>query len=133
MIFTCFPLKCVLRCLYYLYEETLESTSAEDYIECVGMKSTALVLTVVALARAEPYIGTYGAKKNAPVVPLVTGCGRSGTHTAGELLLSLGIKAVHEGAAKDAVAVSWFYGTENSFQKSDEVIKFEDAASKKAG
>jgi len=77
----------------------------------------------LALAGAKPHIGTYGAKKNAPVVPLVTGCGRSGTHTVEELLLSLGIKAVHEGAAKDAVAVSWFYGTVNSFKKSDEVME----------
>jgi hypothetical protein len=102
--------------------------SVESSRACATIiRSAVLILAVVALARADPYIGTHGAKDEAPVVPLVTGCGRAGTHTAGELLLSLGIKAVHEGSAMDAVAVSWFYGTDGSFQKSDEVSSFKDA------
>jgi hypothetical protein len=80
-----------------------------------------LMATAMHQAEAKPYIGTYGAHDDAPVVPLVTGCGRAGTHTAGELLLSLGVKAVHEGAAGDAVAVSWFYGTDQSFEDVDTV------------
>jgi len=91
------------------------------------LRSTAFILALVRLARAESFIGTHGAKDDAPVVPLVTGCGRAGTHTAGELILSLGIKAVHEGSAMDAVAVSWFYGTDDSFKKSDEVPNVLDA------
>lgn len=41
-------------------------------------------------------------------VPLVTGCGRAGTHSVAKYLNSIGIPAVHEGVAAGAVAVSWF-------------------------
>jgi len=60
--------------------------------------------------------GTYGADEHSPVLPLVTGCGRAGTHTAGELLNSLGIPAVHEGARDGSISVSWFYGANESFR-----------------
>jgi hypothetical protein len=63
---------------------------------------------LMGVGRGHEYIGTFGATSESPVVPLVTGCGRSGTHTAGELLLSLGIKAIHEGAGAEKVSVSWW-------------------------
>ena len=81
------------------------------------MRFGVAVTCVIAAAATSPavgdggaYIGTSGSTSTSPVVPLVTGCGRSGTHTAGELLLSLGIEAVHEGAKEDAVSVSWSVG-----------------------
>jgi len=59
---------------------------------------------------------TYGATSRAPIVPLVTGCGRAGTHTVAEVLNSFGIPAIHEGAARDSVAVSWFYAPRTSVE-----------------
>mmetsp|Transcript_79429 Transcript_79429/g.158598 ORF Transcript_79429/g.158598 Transcript_79429/m.158598 type:complete len:374 (-) Transcript_79429:142-1263(-) len=75
-----------------------------------------VIVGVLTVSRGHDYIGTYGATENSPVVPLVSGCGRSGTHTAGELLMSLGIGAIHEGAGVNKVSVSWFYGTNESFR-----------------
>jgi hypothetical protein len=66
-----------------------------------------ILVWMLGVAYAHKYIGTFGANNESPVVPLVTGCGRAGTHTAGELLLSLGIHAIHEGAGVDKVSVSW--------------------------
>eukprot|EP00039_Didymoeca_costata_P010475 m.141131 g.141131 ORF g.141131 m.141131 type:complete len:308 (-) comp14839_c0_seq5:1652-2575(-) len=43
------------------------------------------------------------------VVPLVTGCGRSGTHSVAAFLNNIGIWAIHEGAGRGAVSVSWWY------------------------
>ncbi len=48
----------------------------------------------------------------AAVVPLVTGCGRSGTHAAAAALNELGLKAVHEQYQEDAIVVSWLYGAD---------------------
>lgn len=42
-------------------------------------------------------------------IPLVTGAGRSGTHSVAIYLNKNGINAVHEGIAPGAVSVSWFY------------------------
>jgi hypothetical protein len=68
----------------------------------------ALVLLLVgSQTTAFEILVTYGTHDDAPIVPLITGCGRSGTHTAGELLQSLGISAIHEGASETSVAVSW--------------------------
>ena len=62
---------------------------------------------MMTVSQGHNYIGTFGATESSPVVPLVTGCGRAGTHTAGELLLSLGVDAIHEGAGANKVSVSW--------------------------
>ena len=43
------------------------------------------------------------------MVPLITGCGRSGTLSLAAFLRSLGIDAVHEGMKQGAVSVSWLY------------------------
>ena len=48
-------------------------------------------------------------KQDEVVVPLVTGAGRGGTHSAHNFLIKNGIKAVHEGIAPRAVSVSWLY------------------------
>jgi len=42
-------------------------------------------------------------------IPLITGCGRSGTLTLKNALQNLGVSAVHEGVAPGAVSVSWLY------------------------
>lgn len=42
-------------------------------------------------------------------VPLVTGCGRGGTHSVAKWLNENNIPAVHEGIAPGAMAVSWLY------------------------
>eukprot|EP00924_Labyrinthula_sp_SR-Ha-C_P008725 snap_masked-scaffold_2-processed-gene-0.25-mRNA-1 protein AED:1.00 eAED:1.00 QI:0/0/0/0/1/1/2/0/549 len=42
-------------------------------------------------------------------VPLVTGCGRSGTFTVHSFLNSIGVSSVHEGMKPGAVSVSWLY------------------------
>ena len=47
---------------------------------------------------------------NSSTLPLVTGCGRGGTHSVAEALESIGVPAVHEGAEPGAVSVSWLYG-----------------------
>lgn len=54
-------------------------------------------------------LSTPGAATNAPVVPLVTGCGRGGTHSAAGYLRACGVEAIHEGVSDTAVAVSWWY------------------------
>ena len=43
-------------------------------------------------------------------IPLITGCGRSGTLSLVTYLNSIGIKAVHESARPGSVSVSWLYG-----------------------
>jgi hypothetical protein len=74
----------------------------------VGSAELLVQAALVLVRRAhEEFIGTADATWNSPIVPLVSGCGRSGTHTIGEILLSLGITAQHEGAAENAVSVSW--------------------------
>jgi len=45
--------------------------------------------------------------------PLITGCGRSGTHSLMTFLKSIGVKAVHEAMKKDHVSVSWLYAAES--------------------
>ncbi len=42
-------------------------------------------------------------------VPLVTGCGRGGTHSTAAMLASLGLKALHEDYAHDGISVAWPY------------------------
>lgn len=42
-------------------------------------------------------------------VPLVTGCGRGGTHSVAKWLNDNNVPAVHEGIAPGAMAVSWLY------------------------
>lgn len=105
----------------YCHRKPISAASRRRPNVMILRSAILLLAAATQQAGAKPYIGTHGASDDAPVVPLVTGCGRAGTHTAGELLLSLGVKAVHEGAAVDAVAVSWFYGTEQSFQDVDKV------------
>ena len=43
-------------------------------------------------------------------VPLVTGCGRGGTHTTAAMLAAIGVHAVHEDFVTNGVSVSWPYG-----------------------
>jgi hypothetical protein len=65
---------------------------------------------------------TFGATLQSPVVPLITGCGRSGTHSIAKLLSNMGIPAIHEGASVGSISVSWFYAPMNSvkeFNRSD--------------
>ena len=68
-------------------------------------------------------------------IPLVTGCGRSGTLTIKDTLSALGIPSVHEGAAPGSVSVSWLYAAYNAhkfpFEKTKS-IKFRQAMELKA-
>ena len=50
-------------------------------------------------------------------IPLITGCGRSGTKSLQENLESMGLKAVHEKAVPGAISVSWLYGASLSQEK----------------
>ncbi len=44
-------------------------------------------------------------------VPLVTGCGRGGTHATAAMLSELGgVTGRHEGFQQDAISVGWMYG-----------------------
>jgi len=43
-------------------------------------------------------------------VPLVTGCGRGGTHSTAAMLNKLGAPALHEDYGPDSISVSWPYG-----------------------
>ena len=51
---------------------------------------------------------------NQITVPLVTGCGRAGTHSVAQYLDSIGVPAVHEGIRPGHVAVSWWYALDNA-------------------
>ena len=46
-------------------------------------------------------------------VPLVTGCGRSGTFSLADYLKSIGIPAIHEGINHGHVSVSWLYAAKD--------------------
>ena len=46
-------------------------------------------------------------------VPLVTGCGRSGTFSLADYLKSIGIPAIHEGIEHGHVSVSWLYAAKD--------------------
>ena len=68
------------------------------------------------------------ATANTLTIPLVTGCGRAGTHSVSQYLNSIGIPAVHEGAEEGKVAVSWWYALKDAHglpgavdRRSDEV------------
>mmetsp|Transcript_24391 Transcript_24391/g.39078 ORF Transcript_24391/g.39078 Transcript_24391/m.39078 type:complete len:838 (+) Transcript_24391:91-2604(+) len=47
-------------------------------------------------------------------IPLITGCGRSGTLSLMEYLRSIGVSAVHEQVQTAHVSVSWLYAVETS-------------------
>eukprot|EP00924_Labyrinthula_sp_SR-Ha-C_P005660 snap_masked-scaffold_14-processed-gene-1.15-mRNA-1 protein AED:0.87 eAED:0.88 QI:0/0/0/0.5/1/1/2/0/465 len=51
--------------------------------------------------------------QNPKKVPLVTGCGRSGTMSVHAFLSQNGVKSVHEGFRADAISISWLYAAES--------------------
>lgn len=58
------------------------------------------------------FAGTFPRRKAHPSpgrIPLVTGCGRSGSGTVAAFLPTVSIPAVHEGSAEGAVSVGWPY------------------------
>jgi hypothetical protein len=54
----------------------------------------------------------------AQTVPLITGGGRSATHTLAKWLSRTGVPAVHENAQKGKVSVSWLYAPVNATKNS---------------
>jgi len=53
-------------------------------------------------------------RRDAGRIPLITGCGRSGSKSLAEYLKTAGIAAVHEGVRQDSVSVSWLYAADVS-------------------
>jgi len=51
----------------------------------------------------------WSSSREEVTVPLITGCGRGGTHSVAKWLNENNIPAVHEGIAPGAMAVSWLY------------------------
>lgn len=74
---------------------------------------------------------TADATSNAVTVPLVTGGGRGGTHSIAKWLNSIGVPAVHEGASKGKVSVSWWYAADSSDM--DPAVDHRDGASRRRG
>lgn len=66
--------------------------------------------------------------QNMVIVPLVTGAGRGGTHSVAKFLNHVGIKAMHEGIAPNAVSVSWLYAPfgDKPYSKQDISAPFQD-------
>jgi hypothetical protein len=54
----------------------------------------------------------HGLNKAAALIPLVTGCGRSGTLSIAEYLSTMGLKSKHEDLAEKHISVSWLYAAD---------------------
>mmetsp|Transcript_4100 Transcript_4100/g.6045 ORF Transcript_4100/g.6045 Transcript_4100/m.6045 type:complete len:703 (-) Transcript_4100:2613-4721(-) len=60
----------------------------------------------------KPELSLISTPRQPKKIPLVTGCGRSGTLSIMEYLRTLGVKALHEDMRPEYVSVSWLYAAD---------------------
>jgi hypothetical protein len=97
---------------------TRQKTEADFMATCglqVRMRRVVLLVACIAAATttaagARVVAGDWkGLRREKHAVPLVTGCGSSGTHSAAAMLQQLGVNAPHEGYVSNGVSVGWPY------------------------
>lgn len=89
--------------------------------------------SLLLLAHSKSAAGRLNPLLNSSTLPLVTGCGRGGTHSVAQALEAMGIPAVHEGAELGAVSVSWLYGGHAYFSYPFETSSSYDARTRTKG